>query len=721
VTAGHGYPDTIAHLREELRRLDLLIRRRLDATTRFDELAPQHLTARSVYVSRDEVDWLLSTDTSIAPPVPELDEELEQMSAVIDVRVRDGLAAGAALALPALGRSFGLSATELRTVVICLAPELRRKYDRLYAYLQDDITRQRPSVDLVLDLLCTDEAERWGALRLFDDSAPLLRLGILRAVPDPASPSGSSGLARFLALDPRICQFLLGGSGLDARLVGHARLARPPTSIPPPASAVALSRLAVRHGISLDRSGPAFVYALHGPEGAGKRTLARQISALLDLALLTVDLRSVAAPPADAVDLVRVAVREARLQRAAVCLTGTDEFAPDSRRALLAALQVALQDLGGLAFLSAVQPWLGTDPLGDVPIHEVDLALPDAVRSAELWRDALASHVAAPEAWAGELADRFRLTPAAIRAAVAAAGRRSLTGARPRAMGLPDLYAACRQASAGRLSDVAAAIHPACGWDDLVLPDDRLELLRDICSQARHHRRVFDGWGFGARGGRGTGLTALFGGPPGTGKTMAAEVIAGDLGLDLFKVDLSGVVSKYIGETEKNLRRVFAEARTSNAVLLFDEADALFGRRTEVSDAQDRYANIETSYLLQQMEQYDGIVLLATNLRQNLDEAFIRRLRFIVEFPFPDVRSRARIWRTHFPSAAPVSADVDVDFLAREFPVAGGTIRNIVLNAAFLAAADGGVIDRRHIMRGTRREFEKIGRLWTEPVTAGGT
>jgi SpoVK/Ycf46/Vps4 family AAA+-type ATPase len=231
---------------------------------------------------------------------------------------------------------------------------------------------------------------------------------------------------------------------------------------------------------------------------------------------------------------------------------------------------------------------------------------------------------------------------------------------------------------------------------------------------------VFGGWGFSAWGTRGMGVTALFGGPPGTGKTMAAEVLAGDLGLDLYKVDLSGVVSKYIGETEKNLRRIFIEARSGNAILFFDEADALFGKRTEVSDAHDRYANIETSYLLQQMEQYDGVVLLATNLRQNLDEAFTRRIRFIVEFPFPDADSRARIWRTHFPPAAPIAPDVDVEFLAREFAVAGGTIRNIVLNAAFLAVADGGVIDRRHILHGTRREFEKIGRLWTEPALAGG-
>ena len=176
------------------------------------------------------------------------------------------------------------------------------------------------------------------------------------------------------------------------------------------------------------------------------------------------------------------------------------------------------------------------------------------------------------------------------------------------------------------------------------------------------------------------------------------------------------MVSKYIGETEKNLARIFAEARTSNAILFFDEADALFGKRTEVSDAHDRYANIETSYLLQKLEEYEGVVILATNLRQNLDEAFTRRIRFVVEFPFPEADSRARIWRALFPPDAPLAADVDFAVLGREYPVTGGNIKNIVLNAAFLAAADGGAIDRRHILRGTRREFEKIGKLWSEPA-----
>jgi SpoVK/Ycf46/Vps4 family AAA+-type ATPase len=286
--------------------------------------------------------------------------------------------------------------------------------------------------------------------------------------------------------------------------------------------------------------------------------------------------------------------------------------------------------------------------------------------------------------------------------------------AEPPALTLADLADACREQSAGQLGDLAIKVDARCGWDELVLPAALYEHLKHLCEQVRHHHEVYGAWGFGAKTQRGRGLSALFSGPPGTGKTLAAEVLATDLGLDLYKVDLSGVVSKYIGETEKNLRRIFTEAQNSNAILFFDEADALFGKRTEVSDAHDRYANIETSYLLQKMEEYDGVVVLATNLPQNLDEAFTRRLRFVVEFPFPDADSRARIWRAHFPPAAPVSADIDIDALARELPVAGGNIKNIVLGAAFLAVADGTAIGREHVLRSARNEFDKIGKLWID-------
>ncbi|MGE0688338.1 MAG: ATP-binding protein, partial [Dehalococcoidia bacterium] len=257
-------------------------------------------------------------------------------------------------------------------------------------------------------------------------------------------------------------------------------------------------------------------------------------------------------------------------------------------------------------------------------------------------------------------------------------------------------------------------IVPRFNWDDIILPGDRLAQLHEIANYVLFQHVVYEQWRVGGNSTLGRGVATLFAGQSGTGKTMASEVIANDLGLELYKIDLAGLVSKYIGETEKNLAKIFEEAGDTNAILFFDEADAVFGKRTEVKDSHDRYANIEVSYLLQKIEEYDGIVVLATNLRSNLDEAFLRRMRAIVEFPFPEVDDRLRIWQHMMRTDAPVAEDVDLAFMARQFRIAGGNIRNVVLFAAFLAASEGKSIGMSHLIQGTKREYQKLGRLVTE-------
>ena len=274
-----------------------------------------------------------------------------------------------------------------------------------------------------------------------------------------------------------------------------------------------------------------------------------------------------------------------------------------------------------------------------------------------------------------------------------------------------DLFAAARAHSNPRLSTLARKIEPRYGWDDIILPVDQLAQLREMISTVQARPVVLDTWGVGQKLVASRGVTALFSGPPGTGKTMAAEIISSGLGLDLYKIDLSTVVSKYIGETEKNIERIFIEAEQSNAILFFDEADALFGKRSEVKDSHDRYANIEISYLLQRMEAYDGVTILATNLRANLDEAFTRRLQFSINFPFPEVADRLRIWNTLIPADVPVDSDIDFGYLAEKFRFSGGNIRNVIVSAAYLAAADGGKVNMTHFLHGTRRELQKMGRL----------
>jgi SpoVK/Ycf46/Vps4 family AAA+-type ATPase len=264
------------------------------------------------------------------------------------------------------------------------------------------------------------------------------------------------------------------------------------------------------------------------------------------------------------------------------------------------------------------------------------------------------------------------------------------------------------------LTSSARKLNPRHSWSDITLPSNEVAQLREVCAQLKHRRKVYGEWGFGHKVSANNGLAVLFYGPSGTGKTTAVEVLANELQLEAYKIDLSTVVSKYIGETEKNLSSIFQEAETSNALLFFDEADSLFGKRSEVKDAHDRYANIEINYLLQRMDDFEGLVILATNLRKNIDEAFFRRMQFAIEFPFPDETNRYLIWKQHIPKAAPVANDIDFNFLANRLNITGGNIKNIVVNAAFLAAENSGVIHMKHLMRATRREYEKMGRLCTE-------
>jgi SpoVK/Ycf46/Vps4 family AAA+-type ATPase len=307
------------------------------------------------------------------------------------------------------------------------------------------------------------------------------------------------------------------------------------------------------------------------------------------------------------------------------------------------------------------------------------------------------------------LAGQFELTAGQMRDALAWARDMAVQQGQP--LTNEQLFAAARAYSSSRLTGLARQLRPGYGWSDIILPDDRIALLREIVATVRGRPVVLEQWGVGRKLARSSGVTVLFAGPPGTGKTMAAEIIAAELGLDLYKIDLSTIVSKYIGETEKNLERIFWEAERSNAILFFDEADALFGKRSEVRDSHDRYANIEISYLLQRMEAYAGVTILATNLRANLDEAFTRRLQFAVDFPFPDEQNRLRIWQTLFPPEVPRDPELDFSWLARRFKLAGGNIRNIIVSAAYLAASDGQRVSMQHLLHGTRRELQKMGRL----------
>jgi AAA+ superfamily predicted ATPase len=345
--------------------------------------------------------------------------------------------------------------------------------------------------------------------------------------------------------------------------------------------------------------------------------------------------------------------------------------------------------------------------LGDRTVLLVDAPPPTFAERRQAWADLSGTRET------GDVAAKFRLSIGQIVEAAEVA--RLAATADGRAAPTPDeLDLGARQASSSRLGELAARLEPGYRWDDLVMPERQRELLQSISAYLRHRDRVLSDWGYEKAVARTQGLKVLFAGESGTGKTMAAQVLAAQLGLEIFRVDLATIVSKYIGETEKNLDRIFGAAEGSNAILFFDEADALFGKRSEVSDSHDRYANIEVAYLLQKMEGYAGAVILATNFRRNIDDAFVRRLDFVIDFPFPEAEDRRRIWELLLPAEAPRADDIDLDFLAERFKLSGGAIRNCSLSAAFQAADDGGVIAMRHLVRAVAQEYGKQGRLTLE-------
>jgi hypothetical protein len=577
---------------------------------------------------------------------------------------------------------FGLSAFERDVLLLAAGVEMDAELGELCAAA---LPSRRAQASFGLALAVLPEAH-WSALT---PVRPLRRWRILDAGDD-----GGLVTAR-LRLDERVLHFLAGVDYLDARLQPLVRRIAPAAAI-----ADAHRRAADAVAAALrDGEPPLPVVELAGDDPHGKQDVAATVAAGFGLAVYAIGCDEVPAAAHDVEALAALWEREAVLLEAAL-LVECNDAAP------CAAARRLVERVHGLVVLATGEP---TTLERTVIRHRIDK--PPRAEQHRLWAEALGAAAAGADAAVQALAAQFRLSAREItRTGRAVAASRS--GAIDDA-----LHEACRQIERVRLEGLAQRIDSQACWDDLVLPAAQMERLREIAGHARHRLTVYEQWGFAAKGSRGLGLSVLFAGESGTGKTMAAEVLSNALGLQLFRIDLSAVVSKYIGETEKNLARVFDGAEDSGAVLLFDEADALFGKRSEVKDSHDRYANIEVSYLLQRMEAYRGLAILTSNQKAALDPAFQRRLRFVVHFPFPDAAERQAIWRRVFPAATPTRG-LDFVKLAR-LHVAGGSIRNIALNAAFRAADAGEPVGMAHLLGAAHAEAAKRERMLTDSETRG--
>ena len=719
------YQNNWEHLTDELAKLDLLLQLKVLKLSNAQPVEPQN-AFKGIFLSHQEIDDILmercsnpeelNYDTETNAQIRSLHNAIEHLQETISKKKEASLAQGFYLTLPQLSHLLGLSPFEEQSVLICLAPELDRKYEKLYAYLQDDITRKKPSVDLILNLLCATKEAKITARPYFLPQAPLFKSQILQPVEDPHNPQPAL-LSRFLKLDDRIVNFLLGVVALDQRIQSFSKLIYPQANlneVPLPQDLkTRLISFTQAHLKELNEQPNKLIYYFFGPYGSGKQSFAEAICGEFKVPLVVSDMENLLTRELPFGDTIRLVFREALLQPAVIYLKGLHRLLAWEEKYLshLKTIVRTINELSWLTFLAGEKNWEPAGLFNHNTFLKVEFPVPDYAARNQLWKTVTDGKFQfSQEVDFEELATKFHFTRGQIKDALIASQNLACL----RQMDNPeittnDLYQGCRAQCNQKLGTLAQKITPIYTWQDIVLPNDFLQQLHSMCNQVKFRHRVYGEWGFDRKLSLGKGLNALFSGPSGTGKTMAAEIIANELQLDLYKIDLSSVVSKYIGETEKNLSKIFHEAESSNAILFFDEADALFGKRSEVKDAHDRYANIEIGYLLQKMEEYDGISILATNLKKNMDDAFLRRLHFLVEFPFPDENHRLRIWKNIFPKNTPVSENIDFEFISTHFKITGGNIKNIAVNAAFLAAGNSGAINMEHIICATKQEYQKIG------------
>ena len=638
-------------------------------------------------VTREEFEHQLAKSAQMGLE-EELSEEertqLEEPQRAIALRL--GRTAQTDIPLLRLFERCGLDAFEQNCVILAYAAVLDRKYEKLLAYLQDDMTRKAPGTALAVQLFLPRGGNMEQYLARFTQRGRFARLFRRDALERGE-----------LILHPLALEYLSSGTienrpGLTV-FDGTARR--------PDGPLIVQGEIARQLDRMMEQA-LRCVTCLSGGAGSGKRFQIEHLLSRWKARGVFADLES-----EDWREKAEQAALAACLLDAHLCLYHLDRTnesgdlvpPPQHMMDVLCDLETGKDRL----FLLSRLPMRAR-----IAQLTVDLALPILTESErlELFRTFLRDQSLADDVTAEELAAKFHFSPQQIRLACQQAAGMAGLNSQNKLDGA-QLHAACYRQVVHKLGDLAHRVPAAYTWDDVVMPAAQKRLMQQACGHIRYQYRVYHQWGFEKRVTYGRGLSILFAGAPGTGKTMCAQVIARQLNMEMYKINISQIVSKYIGETEKNLQAVFAEAKNSNCILFFDECDALFGKRSEVKDSHDRNANVEVAYLLQQIEEYDGVCILATNLIGNIDEAFMRRITYVVHFPFPDRRMREQIYRQMMPTAVPLSEDIDWEFLAEKFELSGGHIKNIVLAAAFMAAGEDSPVRMRHLLRAAVGELKK--------------
>jgi len=679
-----------------------------------------------LYVGRKEVESFLAgrlgPDATLTRDVTVLNDTEKRFRSYMEARAVKSAEQGMTMPLEEMRAAFDVIEPRLADVIIALlVAEIDPDFLRAYARAWCDFTRRHITVGFLLELLSHGWDERERLVSLFTTLGhPVFQFGVIR-VDKAGAGIGRLRVERPVRLSDRAVEFLCGGMEPPVSITGsrggmrEARLGMDDVLVPDDLK----QRLLSTFKAGLSEPDRRHIIVLHGPQGTGRRSLAAAATAQMGYRLLEVDLTELPLdPPAFERRLVQV-LREARLQQAIPLLSGADVLCPS-----------LTDDNGGprtlMGVIESIRTWYRGFLLivSHQGIQGIESTLPGTLQIKVPHPTPKIQQVL----WARALGDGARFSPGFDIEAIV--GRYSLAGgviaevAKELAAGSEQnkgfivsperVFPVVRNRLQHKLGALAIPVERGFAWEDLVVSERTRQALKELVSFVRHRERIVGEWGFGQKVKYGRGTSGLFHGPPGTGKTMAASIIGTELGIEVFQIDLSRIVDKYIGETEKNLARVFDEAGHAQALLLFDEADSLFAKRTSVKTSVDRYANLEVNFLLQMMEAYEGVCVLTSNFPEQIDEAFKRRIRFKVPFPFPDAGEREEIWRRMMPASAPVSGDADYARLAADYELSGAQIKNVVLRAASMAAERGQSIDQEFLVQAANREYAEMGKAFRQ-------